>query len=422
MNFKTIRIGRASDNDIVLIHPSVSRNHLELFYDSEGNVFLTDLNSANGTFVNGQRIVGSVQLKSNDIVKAGLSEPLKWKNFNSLSSPNKIETNKNQNEEVSNQSDYDSLPIQKKRNGFKIIGITLLIIFLLLGLFYVLNEYVFVKTKSGNDEPDKAKDKIDQPIKVENEKRKGFVYDFSCLNDDDDFGSTDVINALEKVDTDITDAVGGKVTIKDEVKVGDQLLSDCRKEYNFIESSEKIENLKKILTSLTDQILAPKGFVYSIYLIESVELNAFTAGAKIFVTTAMYDFCKSNDELACVIGHEINHNELGHIKEYIQKENILSDYHTSIAQMITIAFGQKKETHCDLTGIDLAIAAGYNGCVNITLWNRMKKESGEGNYNAYDNLFRSHPYSAKRSNCSKNHISQNYGFECIENNEKQPIK
>ena len=64
MNFKTIRIGRASDNDIVLIHPSVSRNHLELFYDGEGNVFLTDLNSANGTFVNGQRIVGSVQLKS----------------------------------------------------------------------------------------------------------------------------------------------------------------------------------------------------------------------------------------------------------------------------------------------------------------------------------------------------------------------
>ena len=88
----------------------------------------------------------------------------------------------------------------------------------------------------------------------------------------------------------------------------------------------------------------------------------------------------------------------------------------ALNQMLTIPFGQKKETHCDLTGIDLAIAAGYNGCVNITLWNRMKKESGEGDYNAFDNLFRSHPYSEKRSNCSQNHISQNYGFECIDNN------
>ena len=38
----------------------------------------------------------------------------------------------------------------------------------------------------------------------------------------------------------------------------------------------------------------------------------------------MYSFCKTNDELACVIGHEINHNELGHIKEHLQKERLIS--------------------------------------------------------------------------------------------------
>ena len=84
MNFKTIRVGRAIDNDIVLDHPSVSRNHLELFYDADGNVFLTDLNSANGTFVNGQRIKNSVQLKPNDIVKAGICAPLRWRNFTKI--------------------------------------------------------------------------------------------------------------------------------------------------------------------------------------------------------------------------------------------------------------------------------------------------------------------------------------------------
>ena len=39
MNFKTIRVGRAKDNDIVIDEVSVSRFHLEIFFDAEGNVF-----------------------------------------------------------------------------------------------------------------------------------------------------------------------------------------------------------------------------------------------------------------------------------------------------------------------------------------------------------------------------------------------
>ena len=44
MSFKIIKVGRAKDNDIVLTHSSVSRYHCELFYDGNGNVFLTDKN------------------------------------------------------------------------------------------------------------------------------------------------------------------------------------------------------------------------------------------------------------------------------------------------------------------------------------------------------------------------------------------
>ena len=84
--------------------------------------------------------------------------------------------------------------------------------------------------------------------------------------------------------------------------------------------------------------------------------------------------------------------------------------------MLTIPFGQKKETHCDLTGIDLVIAAGYNGCANSKLWRRMKEESSEGDYNVLENLLRSHPYSEKRANCSNNHILNNYGFNCDSSN------
>lgn len=77
---KLVKVGRARENDIVLQDTSVSRYHLELFRDDEGHVFLTDLESGNGTFVNGRKINGSVMLEDNDIVKAGNSV-LPWKNY-----------------------------------------------------------------------------------------------------------------------------------------------------------------------------------------------------------------------------------------------------------------------------------------------------------------------------------------------------
>lgn len=417
MSFKIVKVGRAKDNDIVLTHASVSRYHCELFYDAEGNVFLTDKNSANGTFVNGRRINGSVQLEPNDIVKPGLDVPLRWRNFNSYE-----QTGGNQvSYSGGTQAFEPAIPAQeyaaqrKMNSTLKTVLITLSVIALLGGLWFVINEYVLGDGKPPVVDPDKPNDKTEQPDKIKKDKK--ITYDFSCLNDENDLGTTEVIDVLERVDREVTNTLGGEVTVEEEEKVGNQLLNDCRNEYQFIEKGIKIENLRAILKHLTDQIKEPKGFHYQIFLIESDELNAFTAGAKIFVTTKMYSFCKTNDELACVIGHEINHNELGHIKEHLQKERLITAEGAALAQLATISFGQKKETHCDMTGIDLAIAAGYNGCVNIELWKRMQKEFDEGEFNALDNLMRSHPYSEKRATCTHQHILNNYGFDCTSGEE-----
>ena len=409
MNFKTLRVGRANDNDIVIDEASVSRYHLELFYDTEGNVFLTDLNSVNGTFVNGKKIVGSVQLKNKDSVIAGRGNPLKWQDYNSFNS-NK-EDLKNTND-FNNKSNLNNEKDPKKQNVFKTVGLTLSILIGIIAILYILNEKVLVDSKPSSIDPEKPNDTSKQPEKIEVKSDKKITYDFSCLEDKDDLGTTEIINVFEEIDNNVTNTIGGEISLDKEIEVGNQLLSDCKKEYQFIESGKKIKNIRKILNLLTNKILDPKGFNYSIYLIKSDELNAFTAGAKIFITTRMYEFCNSNDELACVIGHEINHNELGHIKQYLQKEKILTSSGAALSKMLTIPFGQKKESHCDFKGIDLAIASGYNGCVNISLWKRMKAESEEGDYNALENLFRSHPYSEKRSVCSKNHILTNYGFDC----------
>jgi pSer/pThr/pTyr-binding forkhead associated (FHA) protein len=73
-----LKVGRALDNDVVLNIPFISDYHIELFQDVEGNVFMTDLKSSNGTFVNGQRLIGFLMLRAKDEVFLGSGFKLQW--------------------------------------------------------------------------------------------------------------------------------------------------------------------------------------------------------------------------------------------------------------------------------------------------------------------------------------------------------
>lgn len=59
------RIGRSEQNDVILHDSSVSSFHAELTLLNDGSLFLKDLNSTQGSFVNGSRI-DQVVLKAGD--------------------------------------------------------------------------------------------------------------------------------------------------------------------------------------------------------------------------------------------------------------------------------------------------------------------------------------------------------------------
>jgi len=65
-----IDIGRASDNDLELIDPSVSRYHARLFYSS-GTWTIEDFNPANGTLLNGIAISKVESLSTGDVISIG---------------------------------------------------------------------------------------------------------------------------------------------------------------------------------------------------------------------------------------------------------------------------------------------------------------------------------------------------------------
>jgi len=76
-----LRIGSSPKNEIVVQDKVLDLYHLELFSDTEGNVFITDLNSKSGTFINGKRLKGYTLLDSGDEVVLGDSYRLNWEQY-----------------------------------------------------------------------------------------------------------------------------------------------------------------------------------------------------------------------------------------------------------------------------------------------------------------------------------------------------
>lgn len=73
-----ITFGRSSECDIVLDDKLVSRHHGCLLVDGK-NVFLVDNDSKNGTYVNGKRVNGKIQLSLRDkVVLTQKKIPLDW--------------------------------------------------------------------------------------------------------------------------------------------------------------------------------------------------------------------------------------------------------------------------------------------------------------------------------------------------------
>jgi pSer/pThr/pTyr-binding forkhead associated (FHA) protein len=432
MNYQKIVIGRDKKCDLLLTHDSISRKHAELFIDLDGNVFITDLNSKNGTYVNGRRIYQSDQLFQGDTLVVGDKIEVNWLSY----IPYGV-----------GPSSEPAIVTIPKTNLKSLIPNLIIAASTILAVLYISNmtgeeNVADDKKKSKKDEilivdgdkpidnrevnvhvEDKNNSKTDsngssnednQSAKPKNNRKKSKI-DASCLKEDGDMGTTNIILMGEEADKQAIDLLGGNVTREDEEKEGKNLLADERKKYKFIESGKKYENLKNILKLLVNQLDNPRGFNYQIHLLESDVWNAYTVGGQIFVTTTIYDFTKTSDELACIIAHEIYHNELGHLNESIKKYRLLGPG-ANIYSAVTQSFGQKKETYCDLNGIDLAVAAGFQGCAAAEIWQRMSQQDGNKERNLWDKFQRTHPYSDKRQNCAERHMDYNYNVKCKLNN------
>src|SRR4051812_27068981 len=63
-------IGRGSESDVVLPDELLSRRHAAIG-PRDGEFYLVDLRSTNGTFINGERVIGERRLRHGDMIAVG---------------------------------------------------------------------------------------------------------------------------------------------------------------------------------------------------------------------------------------------------------------------------------------------------------------------------------------------------------------
>ncbi len=176
--------------------------------------------------------------------------------------------------------------------------------------------------------------------------------------------------------------------------------------------------LDKIMNDLLAVREKPSKINYAIYLIDDQMVNAFTFGGRIYVTTGMYKETEGKTALLySIVGHEIGHSEMGHIKKTIQEMQLTEkifgengDWALQLKKILTGSFNQRNELEADYYGTDLAYNLNQDVCSAVSFWKKMGSKENE--YSRLEDFFRTHPFSNLRAQCLESHIRTNFGNTC----------
>lgn len=253
------------------------------------------------------------------------------------------------------------------------------------------------------------------------EQKKEITYSYSCL--DSTFSGKPINRKLDKASDIIRDLAVSKKSITDSLQTayGKEFHQQMIEEGNFtiVKDAAIQQKLNTVLKQLLNVREKASKIEYAIYILKDTTINAFTFGGRIYITQAMLDKCKESDALLyAIVGHEIGHSEMGHIKHTIQElelSNKIFGEETGttifeIKKLLAASFNQKNELEADYYGINLTNELGYDVCTAVSFWKEMA--SKENHYSQLEDFFRTHPFSDLRAQCLTDHIRLNFGKTC----------
>jgi len=188
-------------------------------------------------------------------------------------------------------------------------------------------------------------------------------------------------------------------TIHDDARVGRESSQDVKAQIGVLDDpaiASYVEGIgRKLLRGL-----ARRGFEYQFYVVDMVEPNAFALpGGYIFISRGLLALANDEDELACVIGHEITHAARRHAAAQQALAKRMPPLAMPVARISTLsAYSREMEREADEGGQILCAAAGYDPMGMSTFLTSLgQAERLTRGYSRAPTFFDTHPGAVERA-------------------------
>lgn len=172
-----------------------------------------------------------------------------------------------------------------------------------------------------------------------------------------------------------------RISDAEEIKAGDEMARsylESRHEESAPEYRTISAYVSRVGTRITQHAHRKLPYKFH-YLPDDYMINAFALpGGHVFIGKGLLDLMDTEDELANVLGHEVEHVELGHCAERVQIETRLKKLPLgSVAELpieiFQAGYSKQQELEADREGTKLAVAAGYSAQGAISMFERFQK-------------------------------------------------
>lgn len=190
------------------------------------------------------------------------------------------------------------------------------------------------------------------------------------------------------------------ITIQEEEELSHEFMKLILSHYTIIRDPLIVNYVNKVGQKIVST-LPPQPFPYHFYVIKEDTYNAFaTPAGHIFVYSGLLEAMDSEEELACILAHEISHVLCRHISQKIERAkkvniatlagvvagvllgtagasaaaNAVTLGSMAAGQSYALAYGREDERQADQIGLNLLRKAGYNGIGLITTLKKMRSK------------------------------------------------
>lgn len=211
------------------------------------------------------------------------------------------------------------------------------------------------------------------------------------------------------------------VSVAEEQQLGDKFVVEVEKQHKVSvdkETTAYVDRIGRRLLGGAREVQFP--FTFKVVVDDSV--NAFAIpGGHVYVNTGLIKAATSEDEMAAVMAHEINHAVARHgTRQMTQKygytlvlQLLLGDNPGMLTQLAsslfgtagTMAYSRSMENQADYLGVETMAKAGYNPNGMLSFFAKLNAMSGQNN-SRVEKFFSSHPETGERLVNVKSAIAQ----------------